>query len=847
MVNVSNFVTIFCVICHFLKTITMKSIFALSFIFWSNIFVNGQCMIEPWSLTKRVNHSTVVVEGRVVDQYGIWDMARKNIYTINTIEVYKVLKGTVHSSTIILVTEGGRVGLEMLTVSPSLELQHGQVGIFLLTANTVPFQNLTAMYKPAASVQSFILYDLHQVEAYDREYIYTDIKNELYVDIQAITGEVITEVKEFDAEAGNKRIRALSPPIISSFSLDTSSSGTSTELTIFGSNFGFARGSGKVGFKDANFGDGRYYYSPTSWSYVLWSNTQIKVTIPSRAGTGAVQVITNSGESGESAANLSIDWSHLNVNYPLNASDTPFFELQHINSNNLGGYTWSMTTGFALNQPAVDAFTRSMNEWKCKTEMNWTLGSNTTNHDLANDQVNTVRWTSYTDSRLGVCYSRYQGCFTGGGTDMSWFVSEIDIEFDSTRSWYFGVLSPSSNQFDFESVATHELGHGHQLGHVRNSAKVMHFSIGNGQRKPNLVDSDIAAGNYVKNKSAANAICGRGKMSVAPCPSVPPIAAIDVSQETVCPKDTTTVSSISVGQINQWKWYFGDSASLDSAHTEGPHGVSYTSSGNKTIVLIVSNDAGADTATKTILVKMGELNKPKAFVVQDTACKEQIIYTVEPVLGANSYQWNVLSGGAIVDSAESNVTIEWQDTGLHTITVKALGDCEDGPMQEDTVFVLSEPIADFTFLGSSITLNFKSELNYTESFLWDFGDGFFTDEENPTYRFADKGIFTVKLTANNRCGQITVEKEVAAEYGASIVERFKNTRIYPNPLKLGEELTIDGALFETYKLYNQHGKLVQQGRAREEKIMLNVSSAGLLLLVLSVGQQSVSYKINVVK
>lgn len=825
----------------------MKSIFALSIILWSNILVYGQCMIEPWSLTKRVNQSTVVVEGRLVDQYGIWDMARKNIYTINTVEVYKVLKGTVHSSTIILVTEGGRVGLEMLNVSPSLELQHGQVGIFLLTANTVPFQNLTAMYKPAASVQSFILYDLHQVEAYDREYIYTDIKNELYVDIQAITGEVITEVKEFDAEAGNKRIRALSPPIISSFSLDTSSSGTSTELTIFGSNFGFARGSGKVGFKDANFGDGRYYYSPTSWSYVSWSNTQIKVTIPSRAGTGAVQVINNSGESGESAANLTIDWSHLNLTYPLNTNDTPFFELQHVNSNNAGGYTWSMTAGFANNQPAVAAFTRSMNEWKCETEMNWTLGANTTNHDLANDQVNTVRWTSYSDSRLGVCYSRYQGCFTAGGTDMSWYVREIDIEFDSTRSWYFGVLSPSSNQFDFESVATHELGHGHQLGHVRNSAKVMHYSIGNGQRKPNLVDTDIAAGNYVKDKSVLTAICSRGKMTRASCPNVPPIAVIDVSENPVCPKDPTTFSSVSVGQINQWRWVFGDGATIDSATTEGPHTISYTTSGSKTVELIVSNDAGADTVTKTILVKLGELNKPMAFVLQDTACKERVKYTIEPVLGANNYQWNVISGGSIVANAISNVTVEWQDTGMHIITVKALGDCEDGPIQADTIFVLSEPIADFTFSGSSITLNFESELKYTESVLWDFGDGGFTDEENPSHRFADKGDYSVKLTANNRCNQTIVEKEVMAAYGASIAEQSKNPRIFPNPLRMGQELTIDGAIFESYKLYNQNGKLVQQGRANLGKLTLNVSSSGLFLLVLNAAQETITHKITVLE
>lgn len=825
----------------------MKLFLTYVILLFSVSVASAQCMIEPWSLDKRVDKSTTIVEGRVIGQYGVWDAAQQNIYTINTIEVYKVFKGDIHTATIQLVTEGGRVGLEMLKVSPSLELQSDEVGIFMLVPNVIAFENLAGMYKATASVQSFIKYDENKADAYDMGLVYSDIKLELYGKITAVTGEEIVVKKNFDAEAANRRIRALAPPTISSFSLTTLTSGTSTELTISGNNFGATRGSGQVGFKDANFGDGRYYYSPTGWSYISWSNTQIKVIVPSRAGTGKVEVTNNAGESGESAADLTIDWAHLNLTYPLNATDTPFFELQHIDDDNAGGYTWNMTSSFAGDADAVAAFTRSMNEWKCETQMNWIIGASISDHSLGDDDINTVRWTSYTDSRLGVCYSRYSGCFVNGGNDMNWYVKETDIEFDSTTNWYFGIASPSSNQYDFESVATHELGHGHQLGHVRASQKVMHYSISNGVRKPDLVTTDVAAGNYVKTKSITNSYCGKAKMTVGQCPSNPPTAGFSASGTSICPGETTVFTSNSIGDIDVWNWSFGDGASMASANTVGPHTVSYSTSGNKTIRLIISNANGADTATMSVNVKQGELDEPSNFVSSDTACLERVKYSINAVPGAANYQWTVVSGGSIVSNGITNITVNWQDTGVHTITVKALGDCDDSPVKEGVVFVMGNPIADYTFTEESITVDFESDLKYTESVAWNFGDGGSSTELNPSHRFADKGDYKVRLTATNRCGETLVEKDVAAAYGAGVSELYMATSIYPNPIRMGTKLRVEGAQYESYEIYNPTGALVQQGDVLSGEIPLNVSTKGLFMLVLKTTNETVNYKITVIE
>jgi hypothetical protein len=70
----------------------MKIIFTNLILLSCCFMASAQCMIEPWSLQKRVDKSSDIIEARVVSQEGRWDAQRKNIYTINTLEVFKVLK-----------------------------------------------------------------------------------------------------------------------------------------------------------------------------------------------------------------------------------------------------------------------------------------------------------------------------------------------------------------------------------------------------------------------------------------------------------------------------------------------------------------------------------------------------------------------------------------------------------------------------------------------------------------------------------------------------------------------------------------------------------------------------------
>ena len=73
------------------------------------------------------------------------------------------------------------------------------------------------------------------------------------------------------------------------------------------------------------------------------------------------------------------------------------------------------------------------------------------------------------------------------------------------------------------------------------------------------------------------------------------------------------------------------------------------------------------------------------------------------------------------------------------------------------------PVADFsadTTSGSSpLTVKFTdTSSNYPTSWLWDFGDGVTSTEQNPTHTYTKPGNYTVTLTASNLAGSNTVTK-----------------------------------------------------------------------------------------
>jgi PKD repeat protein len=79
----------------------------------------------------------------------------------------------------------------------------------------------------------------------------------------------------------------------------------------------------------------------------------------------------------------------------------------------------------------------------------------------------------------------------------------------------------------------------------------------------------------------------------------PPVAAftgVPLSGEAPL---SVTFTDGSTGDVTSWSWNFGAGATPATASTEGPHSVSYSTAGKKTVTLTVTGPGGSDDLTRT--------------------------------------------------------------------------------------------------------------------------------------------------------------------------------------------------------------------------------------------------------
>ena len=368
-------------------TLKIQIFTAVCFLFISSAAFS-QGMMHEIPLNEQVQNAQLIVEGKVVSKKSFWDVKRHNIYTVNTLEVYKVFKGQL-STVIQVVTSGGVVGLEMETVEPSLQLSLDDLGLFILNPSVLDLQNDNSSepkYIAYASSQGFYKYDLSNNAASNSFNNKMGIVDSLYMEIQALTNSNYQIINTFNIEDRlNRNAGTIS---ISSISPTTVTAGTATTIVITGAGFGATPGT--VGFSDSNNG-GVSFYDALSTQVISWNDTQIVVEVPDRAGTGNVRVVNVGSDTTTSGQSLTVSYAELNAEFDP-GTGTEAYETQHINRDGSGGYVWQMQTDFDANTAANESFIRALDNWRCETEINWTIGGVTTTDEIANDDINIIRF-----------------------------------------------------------------------------------------------------------------------------------------------------------------------------------------------------------------------------------------------------------------------------------------------------------------------------------------------------------------------------------------------------------------------------------------------------------------------
>ena len=179
--------------------------------------------------------------------------------------------------------------------------------------------------------------------------------------------------------------------------------------------------------------------------------------------------------------------------------------------------------------------------------------------------------------------------------------------------------------------------------------------------------------------------------------------------------------------ITQWAWDFGDntkSTDQNPSHTYA-HGGSYS------VSLTVTTADGSDTAHKKNYIKVSGTPSPKTSATSTT----HETSTVQPVSGEGQGEGEGESAGE--------------------------GESESAKAKAPTA-----PTADFTLNpatgASALVVQFTDQSKggsaALTAWVWDFGDGATSKEQNPIHTYATPGKFTVSLTATTSVGSNVKKK-----------------------------------------------------------------------------------------
>lgn len=206
----------------------------------------------------------------------------------------------------------------------------------------------------------------------------------------------------------------------------------------------------------------------------------------------------------------------------------------------------------------------------------------------------------------------------------------------------------------------------------------------------------------------------------------------------------TQFTDQSTGSVTGWLWNFGD-ASANSTLQNPSH--SYAAAGNYLVSLTTTNPAGC-THTQSQLVTINAV--PVANFNANSFCLGTATQFTDLTSGVPvAWNWDFGDGS---NSAVQHPTHVYAATGTYTVTLISFGGAGCSDTTSQTITITGIPTANFTSVpacATETTTFTSTSLGAPDTYVWNFGDGFSdnTNNPNPTHTYAVAGTYNVVLTA----------------------------------------------------------------------------------------------------
>ena len=233
------------------------------------------------------------------------------------------------------------------------------------------------------------------------------------------------------------------------------------------------------------------------------------------------------------------------------------------------------------------------------------------------------------------------------------------------------------------------------------------------------------------NQCGADTVCD----SVTVCDE--PLAAF---QQT----DSGNVVQFTNNSVNasSWQWSFGDGNFSNVANPDH----SYTANGSYLSCLIATNNCASSTFCDTVNV----CNPPVArFSYLDSALT---ITCFDSSLLASTWLWDYGDGDS---SSLQSPTYTYSQEGNYALCLTVSNNCGSS-IWCDSVTICNIPLSGFYYTDSNSIVQFYDSSVNVLSWLWEFGDGEFSMNQNPAHAYISEDNYWVCLIGTNQCGADTV-------------------------------------------------------------------------------------------
>jgi PKD repeat protein len=227
------------------------------------------------------------------------------------------------------------------------------------------------------------------------------------------------------------------------------------------------------------------------------------------------------------------------------------------------------------------------------------------------------------------------------------------------------------------------------------------------------------------------------------CSTVNVCTNMPISNYTFTQNQTTlNCTDATSGSPNSWSWTFGDggtSSIASPSHT-------YATAGTYSVCLISGNGCGIDTACQSVTITCVSPTSNYTKTINYLTAAFTNTSTGLPT----SYLWNFGDG---TTSTLQNPTHSYATSGTYNACLTTTNVCGTNTFCQNVIINCPVPVLNWSNTTNGLSAVFTDmTTNAPTNWLWNFGDGTTSTQQNPTHIYSAPGTYNVCLYSGNPCG-----------------------------------------------------------------------------------------------